>query len=220
MKIPKRTSATMRNCHSLPDTSALLLFYVDQLDAHVIQLVNLIALYFTSGEQLNHYSHESRCHCWTRVQPPPIFHWIVQRNGSPSFVIRQHCANEGVCVCVKSSRSVSFLPTYSIDLLTYRFHQFSTMSNRSRGNGGGGEGGEGDHRSTPPNIDTMHSLKVDNLTYRTRVEDLRKKFEKFGPIGDIYIPRDQFSRSSRGYAFIRFVDFSSFDFSPFVVVFC
>jgi arginine/serine-rich splicing factor 2 len=73
------------------------------------------------------------------------------------------------------------------------------MSNRSRG--------DGDHRSTPPNIDVMHSLKVDNLTYRTRVEDLRRCFDKFGPIGDIYIPRDQFSRSSRGYAFIRFVYF-------------
>jgi len=76
------------------------------------------------------------------------------------------------------------------------------MSSRSRG--GGGDGG-GDHRSTPPNIDTMHSLKVDNLTYRTRVEDLRRYFDKYGQIGDIYIPRDQFSRSSRGYAFIRFV---------------
>ncbi|UJR15756.1 hypothetical protein I4U23_002691 [Adineta vaga] len=70
------------------------------------------------------------------------------------------------------------------------------MSNRSRA--------DGDHRSTPPNIDVMHSLKVDNLTYRTRVEDLRRYFEKYGSIGDIYIPRDQFSRSSRGYAFIRY----------------
>lgn len=78
------------------------------------------------------------------------------------------------------------------------------MSNRSRGGGGSG-GGDADHRSTPPNIDVMYSLKVDNLTYRTRVEDLRRYFDKFGPIGDIYIPRDQFSRSSRGYAFIRFV---------------
>ncbi|CAF3379938.1 unnamed protein product [Rotaria socialis] len=64
---------------------------------------------------------------------------------------------------------------------------------------------DGDHRTTPPNIDVMYSLKVDNLTYRTRVEDLRRCFEKFGGIGDIYIPRDQFSRSSRGYAFIRFL---------------
>jgi arginine/serine-rich splicing factor 2 len=70
------------------------------------------------------------------------------------------------------------------------------MSNRSRNNG--------DRRATPPKVDTMYSLKVDNLTYRTRVEDLRRCFEKFGPIGDIYIPRDQFSRSSRGYAFVRY----------------
>jgi RNA recognition motif-containing protein len=70
------------------------------------------------------------------------------------------------------------------------------MSNRSRNND--------DRRATPPKVDTMYSLKVDNLTYRTRVEDLRRYFEKFGPIGDIYIPRDQFSRSSRGYAFVRY----------------
>jgi len=75
------------------------------------------------------------------------------------------------------------------------------MSNRSRGNG---SDGYVDRRAAPLNVDVMHSLKVDNLTYRTRVEDLRRCFEKFGPIGDIYIPRDQFSRSSRGYAFIRF----------------
>lgn len=72
------------------------------------------------------------------------------------------------------------------------------MSSRSRTNGA-------DNRPTPPNIETMHSLKVDNLTFRTRAEDLRKYFEKFGAIGDIYIPRDQFSRSSRGYAFVRLV---------------
>ena len=83
---------------------------------------------------------------------------------------------------------------------------FVKMSNRSRGSATANTNAtEGDHRSTPPNIETMHSLKVDNLTYRTRVEDLRRYFDKFGPIGDIYIPRDQFSRSSRGYAFIRFV---------------
>jgi RNA recognition motif-containing protein len=81
------------------------------------------------------------------------------------------------------------------------------MSNRSRGDG------DGDHRTTPPNIDVMYSLKVDNLTYRTRVEDLRRCFDKFGPIGDIYIPRDQFSRSSRGYAFIRY----DFNFLIFII---
>ena len=58
-------------------------------------------------------------------------------------------------------------------------------------------------------IDRMYSLKVDNLAYRTRVIDLKRYFEKFGPIGDIYVPRDQFSHSNRGYAFVRYV-FGSF----------
>lgn len=51
----------------------------------------------------------------------------------------------------------------------------------------------------------MVSLKVDNLTYRTTVEDLKKTFGKFGEIGDIYIPRDAYSMESRGFAFIRSV---------------
>ena len=71
------------------------------------------------------------------------------------------------------------------------------MSNRPRN--------DPERRASPPDVDVLHSLKVDNLTYRTRAEDLRRCFEKFGPIGDIYIPRDQFSRSSRGYAFVRLV---------------
>ena len=62
----------------------------------------------------------------------------------------------------------------------------------------------------PPSISGMTSLKVDNLTYRTTPEDLRV-FEKYGKIGDIYIPRDKFTRESRGFAFVRLV-FFSFEF--------
>ena len=58
----------------------------------------------------------------------------------------------------------------------------------------------------PPAIEGMTSLKVDNLTYRTTMEDLRRAFEKFGEVGDVYIPRDRFSRESRGFAFVRFYD--------------
>ena len=47
-------------------------------------------------------------------------------------------------------------------------------------------------------------LKVDNLTYRTTPEDLKRAFEKYGDVGDVYIPRDRFSRESRGFAFVRF----------------
>ncbi|XP_023017343.1 serine/arginine-rich splicing factor 2 [Leptinotarsa decemlineata] len=58
----------------------------------------------------------------------------------------------------------------------------------------------------PPRIEGMISLKVDNLTYRTSVEDLRRAFERCGEVGDIYIPRDRFTRESRGFAFVRFYD--------------
>ncbi|KAJ3623910.1 hypothetical protein MTP99_017573 [Tenebrio molitor] len=58
----------------------------------------------------------------------------------------------------------------------------------------------------PPRIDGMVSLKVDNLTYRTTPEDLRRVFERCGDVGDIYIPRDRFTRESRGFAFVRFYD--------------
>lgn len=56
----------------------------------------------------------------------------------------------------------------------------------------------------PPRIDGMVSLKVDNLTYRTTPEDLRRVFERCGEVGDIYIPRDRYTRESRGFAFVRY----------------
>lgn len=52
----------------------------------------------------------------------------------------------------------------------------------------------------------MVSLKVDNLTYRTTPDDLRRVFERCGEVGDIYIPRDRHTRESRGFAFVRFFD--------------
>lgn len=58
----------------------------------------------------------------------------------------------------------------------------------------------------PPSIHGMTSLKVDNLTYRTNVEDLERFFEKYGEVGDVYIPRDRYRRESRGFAFIRFYE--------------
>ncbi|XP_070492508.1 serine/arginine-rich splicing factor 2 [Chironomus tepperi] len=58
----------------------------------------------------------------------------------------------------------------------------------------------------PPKIEGMISLKVDNLTYRTTPEDLRRVFERCGSVGDIYIPRDRHTRESRGFAFVRFYE--------------
>lgn len=58
----------------------------------------------------------------------------------------------------------------------------------------------------PTDTERMSSLKVDNLSYRTTPDDLRRAFDKYGDIGDIYIPRDRFTRKSRGFAFVRFYD--------------
>merc|ERR1712168_390882 len=58
----------------------------------------------------------------------------------------------------------------------------------------------------PPDIAGMVSLKVDNLSYRTSTETLRRKFERYGEIGDAYVPRDRNTGDSRGFGFVRFFD--------------
>ena len=58
-------------------------------------------------------------------------------------------------------------------------------------------------RGPPPDTSNMVSLKVDNLTYRTSSDDIEYLFEKYGKIGDVFIPKDKFTRESRGFAFVR-----------------
>lgn len=72
--------------------------------------------------------------------------------------------------------------------------------------GGSGGGGSGSGRGPPPDTADMVSLKVDNLTFRTNPDDLRRTFEKYGDVGDVYIPRDRFTKQSRGFAFVRYYD--------------
>ena len=50
----------------------------------------------------------------------------------------------------------------------------------------------------------MVSLKVANLTYRISVNDLEYLFEKYGELGDIYMPKEKHNKESRGFAFVRF----------------
>ena len=73
----------------------------------------------------------------------------------------------------------------------------------------GGRGGGMDsyyYGKRPPKVDHMISLKVDNLSFRMTPDDLRPIFEKYGEVGDIYIPRDRYSKESRGFAFVRYYD--------------
>ncbi|XP_030462236.1 serine/arginine-rich SC35-like splicing factor SCL30 isoform X1 [Syzygium oleosum] len=67
--------------------------------------------------------------------------------------------------------------------------------------GGGGPGGYGRHK------ERMHgSLLVRNIPLDCRAEELRIPFERFGPVRDIYLPRDYYTGQPRGFAFVEFVE--------------
>ncbi|KAI3747066.1 hypothetical protein L6452_09509 [Arctium lappa] len=68
------------------------------------------------------------------------------------------------------------------------------------GGGGGGGGGGGRGRDLPT------SLLVRNLRHDCRPEDLRRPFGQFGPLKDIYLPRDYYSGEPRGFGFVQFLD--------------
>ncbi|KAG9456394.1 hypothetical protein H6P81_000902 [Aristolochia fimbriata] len=54
--------------------------------------------------------------------------------------------------------------------------------------------------------DAPTSLLVRNLRHDCRGEDLRRPFGQFGPLKDIYLPRDYYTREPRGFGFVQFVD--------------
>ncbi|RUS86982.1 hypothetical protein EGW08_005220 [Elysia chlorotica] len=56
--------------------------------------------------------------------------------------------------------------------------------------------------SRPPNS----SLYVRNVPDGTRPEELRSMFGKYGPITDVYVPLDYYTRRPRGFAYVQFED--------------
>ncbi|XP_010480064.1 PREDICTED: serine/arginine-rich SC35-like splicing factor SCL33 isoform X2 [Camelina sativa] len=54
--------------------------------------------------------------------------------------------------------------------------------------------------------DLPTSLLVRNLRHDVRQEDLRRAFEQFGHLKDIYLPRDYYTGDPRGFGFVQFVD--------------
>ncbi|KAL1204914.1 Serine/arginine-rich SC35-like splicing factor SCL30A [Cardamine amara subsp. amara] len=54
--------------------------------------------------------------------------------------------------------------------------------------------------------DLPTSLLVRNLRHDCRQEDLRRPFEQFGPVKDIYLPKDYYTGDPRGFGFIQYVD--------------
>ncbi|PIN11836.1 putative splicing factor, SR protein superfamily [Handroanthus impetiginosus] len=54
--------------------------------------------------------------------------------------------------------------------------------------------------------DAPTSLLVRNLRHDCRPEDLRRPFGQFGPIKDVYLPRDYYTGDPRGFGFVQYVD--------------
>ncbi|XP_077226914.1 serine/arginine-rich SC35-like splicing factor SCL30A isoform X1 [Tasmannia lanceolata] len=54
--------------------------------------------------------------------------------------------------------------------------------------------------------DLPTSLLVRNLRHDCRPEDLRRSFGQFGPLKDVYLPRDYHTREPRGFGFVQYVD--------------
>ncbi|XP_022844148.1 serine/arginine-rich SC35-like splicing factor SCL30A [Olea europaea var. sylvestris] len=50
------------------------------------------------------------------------------------------------------------------------------------------------------------SLLVRNLRHDCRPEDLRRPFGQFGPLKDIYLPRDYYTGQPRGFGFVQYMD--------------
>ncbi|XP_030473826.1 serine/arginine-rich SC35-like splicing factor SCL28 isoform X1 [Syzygium oleosum] len=56
-----------------------------------------------------------------------------------------------------------------------------------------------DRRSPAPS-----GLLLRNLPLDTRAEDLRVPFERFGPVKDVYLPKNYYTGEPRGFGFVKF----------------
>ncbi|CAK9235678.1 unnamed protein product [Sphagnum troendelagicum] len=76
-----------------------------------------------------------------------------------------------------------------------------------RGDGGrssrkhGRDRDSGRRCSSPPT-----SLLVRNISRASRPDDLRIPFERYGPVKDVYLPKDYHSGESRGFGFVQYMD--------------
>ncbi|KAG0577416.1 hypothetical protein KC19_5G154700 [Ceratodon purpureus] len=50
------------------------------------------------------------------------------------------------------------------------------------------------------------SLLVRNIARDSRPEDVRIPFERFGPVKDVYLPKDYYSGEPRGFGFVQYLD--------------
>ncbi|TEA39682.1 hypothetical protein DBR06_SOUSAS3410149, partial [Sousa chinensis] len=86
------------------------------------------------------------------------------------------------------------------ELLWLRRQQETERARRPRADPEGTEEAVMSRYTRPPNT----SLFVRNVADATRPEDLRREFGRYGPIVDVYIPLDFYTRRPRGFAYVQY----------------
>nr|XP_010932937.1 serine/arginine-rich SC35-like splicing factor SCL30A isoform X2 [Elaeis guineensis] len=85
-----------------------------------------------------------------------------------------------------------------------RSYSYSPSPPRGYGRRGRSPSPRGRHGGRGRDLPT--SLLVRNLRRDCRPEDLRRPFGQFGPLKDIYLPRDYYTGEPRGFGFVQYVD--------------
>ncbi|PNH01045.1 Serine/arginine-rich splicing factor 12 [Tetrabaena socialis] len=83
------------------------------------------------------------------------------------------------------------------------------MSGRERERSGSARGRDetrDDYGPASAGVKNKVSVLVRNIPLTYTAEDLRAKFETYGELRDVYIPRDYYTQRSRGFGFIEFRD--------------
>ncbi|XP_042446886.1 serine/arginine-rich SC35-like splicing factor SCL28 isoform X1 [Zingiber officinale] len=96
------------------------------------------------------------------------------------------------------SRSRSYSPRRYSRSPPRRKHYDDPRDRYHGGGGGGGRGGGRDYRSAPS------GLLIRNISLDARPEDLRIPFERFGPVKDVYLPKNYYTGEPRGFGFVKF----------------
>lgn len=87
-----------------------------------------------------------------------------------------------------------------------------SRSPRRNGGSNGGSFPSRERRGPPENAEELYSIKIDNLASDAVEQDLKDYFEKFGDVGDTYVPQDKYRPGhNRGFGFVRFVKRSSME---------
>lgn len=103
------------------------------------------------------------------------------------------------------SRSRSYSPRRRYSRSPPRYKHYDDPRDRYRGGGGGGGGGGGPRRGYDYDRQSAPTgLLVRNISLTARLEDIRGPFEQFGPIKDVYLPRNFHTNELRGFGFVKF----------------